>query len=72
MISFDEARFTQTRDKAYIVKFQRCMTTPDKCGLQIKSAITVGKKSINDDGCLMEMAAVGVETAAAVVTVASM
>ena len=29
------------------------------------------KKSINDDGCLMEMAAVGVETAAAVVTVAS-
>ena len=43
LISFDEARFAQTRDKAYIVKFQRCMTTPDKCGLQIKSAITVGK-----------------------------
>ena len=45
LISFDEARFTQTRDKAYIVKIQRCMTTPDKCGFQIKSAITVGKIS---------------------------
>ena len=42
------------------------MNTHDKCRLPIKSAVTGGKKYVDDEGCLTGVAAVAVETAVVV------
>ena len=62
-----EPRYTMLN---IFAKFQRCRTILDKCGSQYSQLSPWGKKNVDDEGFLVGMAAVAVETAAVVAAAA--